>query len=109
MSANDQRGRQAPFNLWKVVAVGGKRLDQSIKVSGDGHRGIGLSGIGNQPSATGSRILRLVAEMLDPELPTPAAATRHLSFSNRLPVAADSLRRPSLDIPHSLAEIPSSP
>ena len=52
----------------------------SFQVPGDGHQGIGLSGIGNQPSATGSSIPLLVAEMLEPELPSPAAATRHLFF-----------------------------
>ena len=47
----------------------------SFQVPGDGHQGIG-----NQPSATGSSIPLLAAEVLEPELPSPAAATRHLFF-----------------------------
>jgi hypothetical protein len=30
-----------------------------------------------QPSAIGSRILRLIPERLEPELPEPVAVTRH--------------------------------
>ncbi len=100
-----ERGRStlpdAPFRVgrWQPRVAGGKKSIQSsiqssvalsalchrlshlsFQVPGDGHQGIGLSGIGNQPSATGSSIPLLVAEMLEPELPSPAAATRHLFF-----------------------------
>jgi hypothetical protein len=46
-----------------------------LQVTGDGHRGIGDSGISFLPSAFGFWFLRLIPERLEPELPAAVAVT----------------------------------
>jgi hypothetical protein len=51
---------------------------ETIQVTGDGHRGIGHSGVSR--SAFGNRLPWPMAEQPPPESPTAVAVIRHLEF-----------------------------
>jgi len=79
---------QPAFGLCK-----GAKVRAKYQVTGDGHRGIGLSGVGRSAFGSRLRISRLMAEQPIPELPTTVPVTRHLKLVSPLHFCTGALLR----------------